>query len=348
MKGSRMMIKNSVPHRLQWSLIRPAVAVLAICICLFACTQADQPPAGPAEKITIAFANPPYTVLADVAQMQGYFLQEGLESSPQFHSSGKATLAAVLEGKADFATTAETPVMFAIMKGEKIAVIATIQTSNKNHAIVARKDKGVLTLNDLKGRKIASTFGTNADFFLDAYLSVHGITRKNMEVVDLKPGELQNALVNGDVDAVSVFQPFLIQAQKKLDDRGVTFYDEDIYSQTFNLVATQEFISKNPETVKKLLRALVKAEEFVRKNPAEAQKIVSASRKIDIDLIGEIWDGNNFSVSLDQSLVLALEDESRWAIQGGLTKETKVPNYLDYIYIDGLSSVKPEAVRILR
>ena len=45
--------------------------------------------------------------------------------------------------------------------------------------------------------------------------------------------------------------------------------------QTFNVVATQEFIRKNPGKVKKLLRALIKAEEFVKQNPDEAQKIVA-------------------------------------------------------------------------
>ncbi len=62
------------------------------------------------------------------------------------HPYGKTALKEVLEGKADFATVAETPVMFAIMKGEKISIIATIQTSSRNSAIMARKDKGILTL----------------------------------------------------------------------------------------------------------------------------------------------------------------------------------------------------------
>ena len=52
-------------------------------------------------------------------------------------------------------------------------------------------------------------------------------------------------------------------------------------------------------------------------------------------------------MSLDQSLILALEDESRWAIKRGLVREMNIPNYLDFIYLDGLTSVKPEAVRIL-
>ena len=104
----------------------------------------------------------------------------------------------------------------------------------------------------------------------------------------------------------------------------------------------------NPEKVKKLLRALLKAEEFVRQNPVEAQKIVSDFTRIDIDVIREIWGNSEFSVKLDQSLLLAMEDESEWAINNKLTPKKEIPNYLDFIYFDGLKSVKPEAIRILK
>ena len=94
--------------------------------------------------------------------------------------------------------------------------------------------------------------------------------------------------------------------------------------------------------------ALVEAEKFMRQNPAEAQQIVADVSGMDREALQRQWPDNTFRVTLDQSLLLALEDESRWAIKGGLTKETKVPNYLDFIYLDGLASVKPKAVKILR
>ena len=97
-----------------------------------------------------------------------------------------------------------------------------------------------------------------------------------------------------------------------------------------------------------MLRALVRAEAFVRENPAEAQKNVADFSGVDIGIVRDIWADASFTVSLDQALILALEDESRWAIDAGLIGARKVPNYLDFIYFDGLKSVKPGAVRILR
>lgn len=309
----------------------------------------EHEPAGPPEKVTIAYSATTDSVLAQVAQMQGYYLQEGLEAIPHRYSYGKPALREVVEGKADFATVAETPFMFAVMAGEKVSIIATIQTASRNHAIVARKDRGILNPGDLKGRKIAVTLGTTAEFFMDTFLAVHEIARKDMEVVDLNPGEMSEALANGDVDAVSTFLPFSLQVQKKLGDRGTVFLDENIYTFMFNIVTTQKLIRENPGKIKKLLRALIKAEEFVSQNQAEAQKAVADFSRMDPALVREIWPVYSYTVKLDQSLVLALEEETRWAVKGGLLANEKTPpDYLDYVYLEGLESIRPKAVRILR
>ena len=344
-----MPIGNNAPH-MKHLLLRTAIAVAALAICagFFACSRTDQKPVGPPEKVTIAYATLPETALAQVAQSRGYYREEGLEVTARLHPYGKPALEDLFTGKADFATVAETPVMFAIMKGEKISVIATIQTSSLSHAILAGRERGILALGDLKGKRIAATLGTTSDFFLDAILSVNGISRKDIEVVDLKAQEIPDALARGDIEAASTFTPYVAFTQKKLGDRVITFRDKDIYRYHFNVVSTQEFIRKNPDKVRKMLRALVKAEEFVRENPAEAQKIVADFSGIETGIVRDIWADARFNVTLDQSLILALEDESRWAIDRGLTGARTVPNYLDDIYFDGLKAVKPEAVRILK
>lgn len=323
-------------------------AMLAAIICFPACDRADQKPPITDEKITIACATLPETAVAQVAKSRGYYREERLDAAVRLHAYGKLALQDVLEGRADFATVAETPVMFAVLGGEKIAIIATIQTSKKNHAIIARKDRGVRTPQDLKGKKIATTAGITADYYMDAFLATQGIARRDITIVNLKPEDCESAIASGVVDAVSTFYPHLSRVQKKLGENGITFYDEDIYTETFNVVATQEFVRAHPGIVRKMLRALIKAEAFIAENQDASQKIVAEFCGIGIDLVREIWTDSHFAVRLDQSLILALEDESRWAINGGLTRAGKVPNYLDFIYFDGLATVKPQAMMILR
>ncbi len=327
---------------------RIALTVLSAALLLLSCARTGQKAAGPTEKVTIAISATTESVLAEVAQMQGFFKQEGLETTVRKHPYGRPCLEDMLAGKADLATVAETPVMFAVMRGEKISVIATIESSQKGNAIIARKDRGIHTFKDLKGKSIGVTPGTVSDFFLDSILLLNGFSRNDAKIVNLTAEKMSHALTNGDIDAASTFNPYTSQAEKKLGERGITFQDENIYTWTFNVVARQEFIRNNPGKIKKLLRALIKAEEFVTKNPASAQKVVADFSGIDIGIVGSVWADTNFRVSLDQALILALEDESLWAIKNGLTNAVKVPNYLNFMYVDGLHDVKPDAVKILR
>ncbi|MGE5838514.1 MAG: nitrate ABC transporter substrate-binding protein, partial [Deltaproteobacteria bacterium] len=61
-----------------------------------------------------------------------------------------------------------------------------------------------------------------------------------------------------------------------------------------------------------------------------------------------IWPRYQFALSLDQSLITAMEAEARWMIKNNLTNQRQVPDFLKYIYEDGLKAAKPEAVTIIR
>jgi len=125
---------------------------------------------GPVEKITVAIGTGPVTSLIHIAFENGYFTNEGLDFVLQQHQSGKSAFNAIVEGEVDLATAAETPIMLAIMRGEKICILATISSTEKNKMIVARKDKGITTIDDLVGKKIGVSIGTNAEFFMDSFL----------------------------------------------------------------------------------------------------------------------------------------------------------------------------------
>lgn len=309
---------------------------------------AEQTQNGQLQKITVAYTYQPQSTLVHVAMAKGYFAEEGLDVQPLLRTFGKAALQTVLDHQSDFATVAETPVMFNILAGEKIFVIANIEASSMNNAIVARKNAGITAPKDLKGKRIAYTPGTTSDFFLDSLLTANGLTRQDILPVALKPEELQDAIMANKIDAVSTWNYPLTLIKRQLGDNGIIFFDKEIYTETFNIAAQQDFVRQHPETVKQFLRALIKAENFVAKNPDEAQAIVSVATKIDKGLIHEVWNAFNYHVVLDQTLLLTLEDETRWAMKNKLTDRTAMPNYSGYIHLDSLREVKPEAIKMNR
>jgi NitT/TauT family transport system substrate-binding protein len=60
-----------------------------------------------------------------------------------------------------------------------------------------------------------------------------------------------------------------------------------------------------------------------------------------------VWQQNQYSLTLDQSLVSAMEDEARWMIANNMTNATAVPDFRKNIYTDGLAKVKPGSVNII-
>ena len=328
---------------------------LAVCcaVTLASCDKAPPQAAGSAgsegrQKVTVAYTTQPQSTLIHVAANKGYFSNQGLDVQPLIHSFGKAALQSVLDGKADFATVAETPVMFSVLKGDKIFAIANIESSSVNNALLARPDAGIVKAADLKGKRIGFTPGTTSDFFLDSFLTAQGLTRKEITPVPLTPNEMQEALQTRKVDAVSSWNYTLTQIKHQLGAQAVIFYDRQIYTETFNIAAMQDFVQRNPQAVTRFLRALIQAEDFVAKNPQEAQDIMAAAIKVDKELVREVWDAFNYQVRLEQNLLITLEDETRWAMKNKLTDKTVMPNYKDYIHVESLMAVRRETVKLNR
>lgn len=332
-----------------WKTLSAIVLLAVLTGCQKSSPEHAEPPATDSrQKITVAYTYQPQSTLVHVALTQGYFAAEGLDVHSLMHTYGKAALQSVVENKADFATVAETPIMFSVLRGEKIFVIANIEASTTNNAIVARKEAGISVPGDLKGKRIGFTPGTTSDFFLDSLLTANGLTRQEIRPVALKPEEMQGAITAQTVDAVSTWNYPLTQIQQQLGADGTIFYDRQIYTETFNIAAQQDFVRNNPDTVKRFLRALIKAENFVTKNPAQAQAIMSIATKIDQTLIRDVWDAFQYRVVLDQVLLLTLEDETRWAMKNKLTDQTTMPDYLSYIHSDSLKALKPETLKLNR
>jgi len=121
----------------------------------------------------------------------------------------------------------------------------------------------------------------------------------------------------------------------------------EIYELPFNIAATRDYVASHPEMIKKLVRALVRAEQLCREEPDAARQIIASAMNVSLENLQELWRSYRFNVTLDQSLLLILEDETRWAIKNELTDRTNIPNYLDHFYLEALEAVMPAAVTVI-
>ena len=75
----------------------------------------------------------------------------------------------------------------------------------------------------------------------------------------------------------------------------------------------------------------MKAETLAASNPDEAITVAAKYLKVSHDVIALLWPDLRARVSLDQSLLLMLENQARWVNRISTTTVSDVPNYLDFI-----------------
>lgn len=298
------------------------------------------------EKIRLAVNDWAPSAPLYVADEKGYFKDEGLDVTFQSYASGYLAYVATMSGRADFATVADTPIANAAVRGEPFTVVATISQIGSPDSIVARKDRGILTDADLKGKRIGVAKGTSAEFFLHVYLTTRYISPKEVRIVGLPADKVVDALVNGSVDAVCTWTQYTVVLQRKLGAKTLLLNDPDIYTMSWNIAATRQFVGSHPESVKKLLRALLRAEKFIKEHPLEARSITAKRTTTDARELEKRWSNYTFETALDQSLILNVEDQARWVLGKEPSSKGKAPNLLDFVYADGLKAVRPEAVTI--
>ncbi|MHB1346309.1 MAG: ABC transporter substrate-binding protein [Candidatus Humimicrobiaceae bacterium] len=301
------------------------------------------------DPITVAYSPFETTGLVWIAQDRHFFESNLIRIIPRKYNTGVDALNAVIDGEADIVIgTTEFPIVAKAFQKTNIDIIGSIAKSEIIY-IIGRKDRGIDKPSDLKGKLVGTTIGTISEFYLGRFLELNGMTMADIKLVNLKtPAEWVDAVVNGDIDAVATAQPYASSAQELLGSNAVFWSAQGGQLLYSNAIATDEWITDNTELVNRFLKSLILAEEYFIRNPSEAEALIQKQLQLDETYMEMVCIQNQFELSLEQSLILAMEDEARWMIANKLTSEKQIPNFLDYIYEDELKAIKPEAVNIIR
>ena len=300
------------------------------------------------ETVKIGVAKTPLSSPAVIALRQRYFANEGLDVTIKEYGSGRQALEGMFAGEVHISTVADTPIVFSFFDRQDYSIFATFVYSYRDSKIIACKDKNINTGADLKGKKVGAYMGTSGHFFLGVFLTYNHVSMSEVELINIKAVDLPVSLKNNEVDAISVWEPFAYEAKQLLQDKAVELPCSEIHRTTFNFAVMKDFAEDHPETLEKFLRGVDNAVAFMKNNKEKSQALVAESLNLEEKNVSAIWDDYVFEIFLDQSLLLSWEDIARWAIENEFTEKTKVPNYLNLIYLDGLEAVKPEAITIIR
>jgi NitT/TauT family transport system substrate-binding protein len=328
-------------------VISVVILVVAIVLSSFVYLNSQNPYTGNTESITIGTVPNETNSLIYVANDQKYFASNGLNITLKSYASGLADAKAVLNGEINLGIATEFIVAEEAFDNASLYVIGT-DSKFSSFSMVARTDQGINGISDLGSKTIGVAFGTIAQFYLGRFLELNNLNLSNVNLVNVPFSQSQNALANGTINAVLTLQPYVNQIESALGNNIVVWQAQSNQLGYNDLVCSRSWAQQNPDLIIRFLKSLIQAEDFVINNQNQTIDIVTKALNYSSTYLPSLWLNYQFTVSLDQSQILAMQDESRWLIQNNLTTSNIIPSFLNYIYFDGLEAVKPTSVNILR
>jgi NitT/TauT family transport system substrate-binding protein len=211
----------------------------------------------------------------------GYYKDEGLDVTIE-PGNGSANVAqAIGNGNGEFATVDGGAMMQLVAKGLPVKSVMGLYQRNPIGVIYNIKS-GITKPKDVEGKTLVITNGDAPAALLPAFMAATGVDIKKVNIVSTDPASKNAAVISGRGDAVVTFS---FQAIPIIEAAGVSVktFDYADYGVTvpgITLIARPDYLDKNPETVKKMARAIRKSFEWTIANPEKA-----------VDILGEMNPG---------------------------------------------------------
>lgn len=274
-------------------------------------------------------------VLPPLAEIKGYFEEEGVDAEIVPFTYGAPAIEAITSGDIDICFTGDLPVYSGLSNGVDLTIIATYSTSEKINALVVREDADIKDFSDLKGRTLAVPFGSNIQALLYEYLEAGGLTQNDAEIVNMPCADAVASITQGAVDGIVVWEPFVTSATN--EDGIVELADtSDFRTFVCTISGRTEYLESHKNTVASTLRALDKASKYASENKEEVSKLVAdyfSTDNADAIFIGLNKADITLKLTPEKIEALKLGAEKNYEY-GLLENEIDVEDYIDTQYLD--------------
>jgi sulfonate transport system substrate-binding protein len=178
-------------------------------------------------------------------------------------------------GAIDFGSTAGSAAIVARAAGLPIKAIY-VYSKPEWTALVTRKDSGISQVEDLKGKTVAVTRGTDPHIFLLRALDSKGLGETDINAVLLQHPDGYRALATRQVDAWAGLDPHMAKAQVEIG--AVLFYRNPAFN-TYGILNVREaFAQRYPDLVRRVLTVYERARVYAIAHPDElAAEVVEAA-----------------------------------------------------------------------
>src|SRR6476659_812889 len=228
-------------------------------------------------RIDWATYNPVSMVLKEKQLLEKEFAKDGISIVwVQTLGSNKA-LEFLNAGSIDFGSTAGAAALVAKINGNPIKSIY-VYSRPEWTALVTTKDSQITKIEDLKGKRVAVTRGTDPHIFLVRALLSVKLTEKDITPVLLQHPDGKTALIRGDVQAWAGLDPMMAQAE--VEDGARLFYRNKEANTWGILNVREEFLKDHPDLVKRVLAVYEEARKYSLGHYDELKHVFIAATKL--------------------------------------------------------------------
>lgn len=220
--------------------------------------------------VTIGYLPSDHDSALFVADAQGEYEKAGISTKLVQFNNGGDLMTAMASGDVDIGYVGITPVLSSIEKGVPVKVISAAQTEGSG--IVVSSDSGINSVSDLAGKKIATPGEASIQhMLLQYYLKENGMSIDDLKVSAMKVPSMNDALKTNKIDGMITFEPFVSTAvangNKLLVGSSEILPDHPCCV----VVASDDFINKHPDEIKKVLEIHENATNFINEKIADGK-----------------------------------------------------------------------------
>jgi NitT/TauT family transport system substrate-binding protein len=233
-----------------------------------------------------------YYLPLSIAELRGYFKDEGLTVEVLNFAGGSAAVQAVVGGSADVVAGDFGHTIILQSKGQYYRTFAQLGLAPMIAlGVSAKRMADYKAPADLKGKKIGVTApGSSTYMVASFFLAKHGIKPTDVSYIGVGGGlGAVTALRTGNIDAISDLDPAISMLVKSGDLKIVT--DTRTVADTkaiFGgnmpsgcLYVSQEFMDRNPNSVQAMANAITRADKWIQESsPDEIMKVVPQSYQL--------------------------------------------------------------------
>ena len=193
----------------------------------------------------------------------GVAAKYGLEIEIVPMKTGAEVAEALVGGTVDVGSVGETPLTSLLTRTDAIGVIGTAVSTDGGYAqVIVPKESPIQSIDDLKGKKIATKIGSGSYRALNDWCAKNGCSLNDFEILNTAPNAILAAIEAGSVDAGIWFAPTTSIAVAKGFGRIMMTFKGANEGQA-SWVANRAFAKAHPETVTKFLAATMEAQNIL-------------------------------------------------------------------------------------